>query len=126
MLVVETNRYYQDYIGGFDDGYCPEPGVTEAEMLVFLAMTIRMGHCVRNKLTDYWSTLEQLYTPFYGTMMNWDRYLHILRYLHFTDNRNVPDRTHENLERLWKKRDLFEILNGTFSKFYNPFLKSGY
>jgi len=39
--------------------------------------------------------------------------------LHFTDNRNEPDRTDENFDRLWKIRDLFEILNATFSKFYN-------
>ena len=52
--------------------------------------------------------------------MKRDRYLHILRYLHFTDNRNEPDRTDENLDRLWKIRDLLEILNATFSKFYNP------
>jgi len=89
-------------------------------MFVFLALTKQMGHGVRNKLTDYWSKLDQLYTPFYGTMMNRDRYLHILRYLHFTDNMNEPDRTDGNFDRLWKIRDLFEILNDTFSKFYNP------
>jgi len=87
---------------------------------LFLALTVQMGHGVRDKLTDCWSTLDQLYTPFYGTMMNRDRYLHILRYLHFTDNRNEPDRTDENFDRLWKIRDLSEILNNTFSKFYNP------
>lgn len=120
LLVFETNRYYQDYIDGFDEGPSPEPDVTEAEMFVFLALTIQMGHGVRDKLTDYWSTLDQLYTPFYGTMMKRDRYLHILRYLHFTDNKNEPDRTDEAFDRLWKIRDLFEILNATFSKFYNP------
>ena len=120
LLVVETNRYYQDYIDGLDDGPSPEPDVTEAEMFVFLALTIQMGHVVRDKLSDYWSTLDQVYTPFYGAMMKRDRYLHILRYLHFTDNRNEPDRTDENFDRLWKIRDLSEILNSTFSKFYNP------
>jgi len=93
LLIVETNCYYQDYIDRLDDGPCPEPDVTEAEMFVFLALTIQMGHGVREKLTDYWSTLDQLYTPFCGTMMNRDKYLHILCYLHFTDNRNEPDRT---------------------------------
>jgi len=87
---------------------------------LFLALTIQMGHGVRDKLTDYWSTLDQLYTPFYGTMMKRDRYHHILRYLHFTDNRNEPDMTDKKFDRLWKIRDLFEILNATFSKFYNP------
>jgi len=120
LLMVKTNRYHQDYVDGLDDGPCPEPDVTEVEIFVFLALTVQMGHCVRDKLTDYWCTLDQLYTPFYGTMMNRDRYLHILRYLHFTDNRNEPDCTEENFDRLWKIRDLFEILNHTFSKFYNP------
>ena len=120
LLVAETNRYYHDNTDSLDEGPSPEPDVTEAEMFVFLALTIQMGHCVRDKLTDYWATVDQLYTPFYGTMMKRDRYLHILRYLHFTDTRNEPDRTDENFDRLWKIRDLFEMLNHTFSKFYNP------
>ena len=89
-------------------------------MFVFLALTIQMGHGIRDKLTNYWSTLDQLYTPFYSTMIKRDRYLHILHYLHFTDNRNEPDRTDEKFDRLWKIQDLSEILNATFSKFYNP------
>jgi hypothetical protein len=52
--------------------------------------------------------------------MKWYRYLHVLRYLHFTDNRNEPDRTDGGFDKLWKIQDLFEILNSTFSKFYNP------
>ena len=90
-------------IDRLDDGLSPEPDVTEAVMFVFLALTIQMGHGVRDKLTDYRATVEQLYTPFYGTMMKRDRYLPILRYLHFTDNRNEPDRTDENFDRPWKK-----------------------
>ena len=89
-------------------------------MFVFLALTIQMGHGVRDKLTNYRATVDQLYTSFYGTMMKRDRCLHILLYLHFTDNRNEADRTDENFERPWKIRDLSEILNATFSKFYNP------
>jgi len=42
LLVLETNRYYQDYIDGLDDEPCPEPDVTEAEMFVFLALTVQM------------------------------------------------------------------------------------
>ena len=102
MLVVETNCYYHDYIDRLDDGPSPEPDVTEAEMFVFLALTIQMGHGVRDKLTDYWATVDQQYTPFYGTMMKQDRYIHILHYLHFTDNRNEPDRADKSFDRLWK------------------------
>ena len=79
LLVLETNRYYNDNIDRLDDGPSPEPDVTEAEMFVFLALTIQMGHSVRDKLTDNWATVDQLYTHFYGTMMKWERFLHILR-----------------------------------------------
>ena len=62
--------------------------------------------------------MEQLRTAFYGQMMARARYYHILRFLHFTDNnRNGVDRTDD---RLWKIRDLFEIIRTNFSKFYNP------
>jgi hypothetical protein len=43
LLVVKTNRYYHDYIDRLDDGLSPEPDVTEAEMFLFLALTIQMG-----------------------------------------------------------------------------------
>jgi hypothetical protein len=120
LLVVETNRYYHSYIESLKDGPSPLPDITEAEMFVFLALTIQMGHCLRDKLTDYWSRNEQLHTPFYSNMMKRDRYFHILRFLHFTDNRNAGDWADKNFDRLWKLRNLFEILNKTFSKFYNP------
>ena len=98
LLVVEISCYYHDYTDRLDEGLSPEPDITEAEMFAFLALT--MGHGIRDKLTDYWARVDQLYTPFYGTMMKLDRYLHILHYLHFTDNRNEPDRTDENSDIL--------------------------
>ena len=65
-----------------------------------------------------WSFLLQLHIPFYGQTLARARYCHILHFLHFTDNnRNGVDRTDD---RLWKIRDLFEIIRMNFSKFYNP------
>ena len=52
LLVVETNCYYHDYIDRLDNVPSPEPDITEAKMSVFLALTIQMGHGVRDKLTD--------------------------------------------------------------------------
>jgi len=88
------------------------------EMFAFLALTLQMGHTVQGRLEDYWTKMEQLRTPFYGQMMARARCYHILRFLHFMDsNRNGVDRTDD---RLWKIRDLFEIIRMNFSKFYNP------
>jgi hypothetical protein len=46
LLLVETKRYYHDHLDSFDEGPSPLPDVTEAEMLMFLALTIQMGHCI--------------------------------------------------------------------------------
>ena len=118
LLVVETNRYYHQFLENSDDGLSPEREVTEAEMFAFLALTLQMGHTVQGRLEDYWTNMEQLCTPFYRQMMARARYCHILRFLHFTDNnRHGFDRTDD---QLWKIRDLFEIIRTNFSKFYNP------
>jgi len=52
--------------------------------------------------------------------MKRDRFLHILRFLYFTDNKNEPDVTDVNSDRLWKMRNLFDILKEKFSNFYSP------
>jgi hypothetical protein len=44
VLVKATNCYYHDYTDRLDDGSSPEPNVTEAEMFVFLALKIQVGH----------------------------------------------------------------------------------
>ena len=89
-------------------------------MTVFFTTTIQMGHGIRDKLTHYWATTNQFLTNFYGSAMKRDRYFQTLRFLHFTDNKNEPDMMGENSDRLWKIRNLFEILNQKFSKFYSP------
>jgi len=43
LLVVETNRYYHQFLENSDDGHSPEREVTEAEMFAFLALTLQMG-----------------------------------------------------------------------------------
>ena len=63
------------------------PDVTEAKKLVFLAITIQMGHFTQDKLTHSWATTNQFHTSFYSSAMKWDRYFHILCFLHFTDNK---------------------------------------
>jgi len=98
LLVVETNRYYHQFLDNFEDGPSPQREVTEAEMFSFLALTLQMGRTVQDRLVDYWTKMEQLRTPFYGQTMARARYCHILRFLHFTDNNsNGVDRTDDRL-----------------------------
>ena len=48
-----------------------------------------------------------------------DRFLHILRFLHFADNSQRPDEG-EEYDRLCKLRTVFDTLNVAYAKFYNP------
>jgi hypothetical protein len=47
LLVVETNRYYHQFLDNFDDGPSPLRDVTEAEMLAFLADIADGLYCSR-------------------------------------------------------------------------------
>jgi hypothetical protein len=60
-----------------------------------------MGEYIRDKLADYWATTNQFHTSFYSSAMKRDRYLHILRFLHFVD-KNRPGMKDENSDPLWK------------------------
>jgi hypothetical protein len=75
--VVETNRYYHQYLDTLDEAPTLLPDMTEFEIFLSLAVIMQMVH-IRDSLTDYWSTMEQFYTPFYCNTIRWDRFLHSL------------------------------------------------
>jgi len=87
--------------------------------MTFVALALQMGHKLKDTLHDYWSRLRQLHSPFYGETMAQDRFLHILRFLHFADNSQRPDEGEEH-DQLWKLRTVFDKLNEAYAKFYNP------
>jgi hypothetical protein len=52
LLVVETNRYYHQYIDRLDDRPSPLPDVTDSEMFPFLGIVIQMGHDIRDRVNE--------------------------------------------------------------------------
>jgi hypothetical protein len=46
--------------------------------------------------------------------------LHILKYLHFIDNENPPDKNSPTYDRFWKLQKQFDILNSRFSEVCRP------
>jgi len=75
-----------------------------------------MGHDVRDTLKYYWFTVEQ----FYSNRMKCDLFYCILKFLHFSDNMNQPDKNDNKYDRPLKMRTLFDQLNDAYAKFYNP------
>jgi hypothetical protein len=120
LLVTETNTHYHQYLDRRDETPTPLPDVTNSEMLLLLANIVHMGHDIRDRLRDYWTKTEQFFTPFYPNTMAQDGFLHILRYLHFTDTNKEIDHNDKNYDKLWKIREIFDMLSVAYSKFYNP------
>jgi fumarate reductase subunit C len=56
-LLVETNRYYQQYLDFLDNGLAAVPDISEFEMFLLLAI-IQMGHDICDNLKDHWSPTE--------------------------------------------------------------------
>jgi len=53
LLAVETNRYNHWCKDSLHEGPLPQPHVNEAEMSVYLAITLQMGHCLCDQVTNY-------------------------------------------------------------------------
>jgi len=47
-------------------------------------------------MKDYWSTVDQYYTAFNCNILKQEGLYHVLRFLHFRDNKNEHDKTDEN------------------------------
>jgi hypothetical protein len=118
LLVEETKWYYQQYLDFLDIGPYPVPDVTESEMFLFLAIIIHMGDGICDSLKDHWSTTEQFFSPFYCKTMRHGRFHHILRFLPFLKNDNVFYSNGPICDRVWKIRQIFDMPNDTYSKYY--------
>jgi len=59
------------------------------------------------------------YTIRFAARPWYERFLHILCFLHFADNSQRPDEG-EKYDGLWKLRTVFDKLNEAYAKFYNP------
>jgi hypothetical protein len=64
---------------------------------------------------------EQLFPPFYGQMIRHDKFIHILRFLHFSNSDNALDNNDLNYDRLWKLRHVFDFMNNECTEYYTLF-----
>ena len=91
LLVMEADCYYHDYIDRLHDGLSPEPEVTEQKCLCFWYW--HTDGTWRKRQTDrLLGNKGPVIHTFLRHSDEMGPYLHVLRYLHFTDNKNEPDR----------------------------------
>ncbi|XP_069160186.1 piggyBac transposable element-derived protein 4-like [Procambarus clarkii] len=89
-IVHETNRLAADLIEGEELSEFSRlqrwKETTVGELYVFFAICMLMKHCVKHVISDYWSKDNAVLTPLFGKYMSRDRFLLILRCLHFANN----------------------------------------
>ncbi|CAH1986982.1 unnamed protein product [Acanthoscelides obtectus] len=118
-IVIETNRYA-------DDTSQTAPSTSRQnkwkptchdELYVFLAVTILMVHTKKRKINDYWATDPLIVTPIFIQIISRDRYILLLRNLHFANNEEQKNTN----DRLFKIRTVVDHLKAAFSKSLHPF-----
>ena len=84
------------------------------ELHIFFATAVLMGLNQKNRIKGYWSTDELIITPIFGELFTRNKYLSILRYLHFADSNT------EEEGKLQKIQLIVENLRKRFEKAVIP------
>ena len=118
-IVEETNRYasvQQEMMpSGVKGKLAKWVRTTVNEMYSFLVAVLLMGIVRKSSLRDYWSTDPILLTPFFATLFSQDRFLLLLRCLHFVDSASA-----DLNDPLHKIRNVFSALTTSFSQVFVP------
>jgi hypothetical protein len=79
-----------------------------------------MGHVEKDTIQEYWSTDELVETPIFRKVMPRDRFTMLLKFLHFSNNNEKLSKYNPFYDRLWKIRDVFDLLNASYKEAYDP------
>ena len=75
-----------------------------AELLTLLAVVILMGVVHKPIFAIYWSTESLISIPIFSQIISGDRFLILMRFVHFADNKNInlAEPVHSKLYRVRK------------------------
>ena len=124
MIVTQTNLYVQQFLAREQNlslhFLAREWKPTDrAEMLSFFGIIILMGILHKPRLAMYWSFDTVLSTPIFKEIMDRDRFLNLLRFPHFADNRN-HNPADPDCDRLYKIRKIINMMKQLCREVYSP------
>lgn len=121
IIVEQTNKYHNSIPVRCRDSNKRKhqkawEAVDRKEMYVFLATFMLMSAVKKSKMQEYWSKDPLIETPIFRKIIPRDRFLAILRALHFNDNEKQISG-----DRLYKIRPVMELLKERFSLYINAY-----
>lgn len=84
------------------------------EMYAFHALILLMGIIRKPSLEMYWIKDKMLKTPFFPTVMTYNRFRQLLTMLHFSENED------DSTDKLRKVRSVYELVIENFKAVYRP------
>lgn len=94
---------------------CPDPKITISDLNSFFGILILSGY---NKLpgkTFYWDSGEDVGNTFVQNSMRRDRFVSIMRFMHWADNSKMSE-----TDKLWKIRPVADMIQEQFLKHFVP------
>lgn len=120
LLVKETNNYaeyeFLRLAGSIRSRISQWREVTSEEMLTFIGLVIHTGTIQLNRINDYWKKHHLFNLTCFSNYMSRDRFLLIMRNLHFSDNTIDSN----EIDRLSKIRPLINYFNDKMNHIYYP------
>ncbi|KAJ2940825.1 hypothetical protein O0L34_g10075 [Tuta absoluta] len=127
-IVTETNRYAWEQIAPrfeTEDGLPKHSRLHDwidtscAELYRLFAIIMLMGICIRGHIDMYWSNSKILGMPGFREVIQKDRFLLLMRFLHFANNNEIN--CHGPERKLAKIKPLLDYLN--LNKYFKPFIR---
>ncbi|VDI26102.1 Hypothetical predicted protein [Mytilus galloprovincialis] len=120
-IIQETDRYANKQIRDLpDENKSPWITPTVEEMKAFLGLCFLMGINVKPDIKSYWSTDVMLETPYFSKVMKRDRYMQIMRYIHFSNSEQAPQPGDPNYSKLYKIESLMDMFTDSMVSQYIP------
>ena len=116
-IVEQTNLYAFQCMG--EELYSTWTKLTVDEFCAFLGFMILMGLAHLPSLPDYWSRDPTFRYSMVADRITRDRFLEILRYIHFADNSTLPQPGSPEYNKLGKVQPVIDTLNHQFRDVYN-------
>src|ERR1700722_7813348 len=104
QIVNETNKYKS------------LSNTSVPKIYSFLATVMLIAHTKKNRIKDYWSTDQLIFTPMFAQIFFRDRFLSILKFLHFNDNQQQ-----HSGDQLHKIKPILDSLRKKFKLCIKPY-----